>query len=494
MALRFGKKKPAEGGGDGNGSFEPQPEKARKWFEHAKSMADRYSYDSALFYYANGVRLSPTTMSAHEAMYEAGVQYCNRGGKPATGKELKQIEGAHPVEKFAAAEFAWLKDVNNASLALKFLESTVKAVEWAGEVGRWHAPRVLSILRRQKKPSKSTFLNVRDHLAELGAWDEAIAAGEDALQLDPQDAELQADLQALAAQRAMDQGGYEAAGGEEGGFRKFVKDADRQRELEEKDSIAGGKSLDERNLERAAREYEESPQVPDVLNRYAQLLKATGDPANEEKAHAIFMKGYEDTGQYRFRAAAGDVRIEQAQVRHNGLIEQLQRDGESSELKTRLAEARTALLDLRQAEFTARVREYPTDRKMKHQLGEVQFERGRYDEAMKCFQEAKDDPKLRVRAGYLLARCFAAESWHDIAIQEYKEALGRVEAGDKDTELAIRYDLMVSLIAQAAAEESLDLAREALEICSSIARKDISYRDIRKFRKDVDELTKRLSG
>lgn len=498
MAFRFGKSKPPdEGNGNGGNeadSFEPQPEKARKWFEHAKAKAESSSFDSALFYYANGIRLSPGTMSAHEAMYEAGLKYCNQGGKPATGRELKQLDGSHPVEKCAAAEFAWLKDVNNAGLALKFLEATVKAEQWAGEAGRWHAAHVLNVLRRSKKPSKSAFLAARDPLARLGAWDEAITAAETALSLDPNDAELQNEIKDLSAQRAMDQGRYAEAGGEEGGFRKFVKDIDKQRELEEQEAISGGKSIDERNLQRAGRQYEETPGVPDVINEYAQLLKAQGSPESQTQAHDVFMKGYKDTGQYRFRAAAGDIRIERAQAAAARLREQVDQGDGNAELKEAYQEARRSLLDLRHAEFQERVREYPTDRKIKQQLGEVLFERGDYDEAMKCFQEAKDDPKLRVRAGYLLGRCFAAESWHDIAIQEYKEALERVEAGDRDTELTIRYDLMVSLMEHARTEGSMDLAREALEICSSIARKDITYRDIRQRRKDVDTLMKELSG
>jgi tetratricopeptide (TPR) repeat protein len=228
VALRFGKKKPDDGDGEnGNGKeappFEPQPEKARQWFDQAKSMADRYNYEAALLYYANGVRLDPKLMSAHEAMYEAGVQYCNRGGKSASGKEIKELSGPHPVDRFAAAEFAWLKDINSGSLAVKFLESTVNAFDWAAEVGRLHAPRVLTVLRRQKKASKSAFLAAKDVLAELGAWDEALAAGEDALRLDPNDAQLENELKDISAQRAMDRGRYEEAVTEEGGFKKFVR-------------------------------------------------------------------------------------------------------------------------------------------------------------------------------------------------------------------------------------------------------------------------------
>jgi tetratricopeptide (TPR) repeat protein len=433
-------------------------------------------------------------MSAHEAMYEAGAQYCNRGGKAASGKDIRELSGPHLVDKFAAAEFAWLKDINSGSLAVKFLESTVNAFEWAAEVGRWHAPRVLTILRRQKKASKAAFLTAKDHMAELGAWDEALAAGEDALRIDPNDAQLENELKDISAQRAMDRGRYEEAVTEEGGFKKFVKDMSKQRELEEAEAIAGGLDVQQRNLERARKSYEESPEVPDVINQYAQLLKAQGTAEAVEQAHEIFMKGYEVSGQYRFRVNAGDIRIEQAQARANVFREKLEAGGADGDLQTQFEQARKEALDLEYVELGERVKEYPTDRRLRHRLGEAEFAMGRFDEAMQCFQEAKDDPKLRVRAGYMLGRCFAAENWHDIAIQEYKEALDRVEAGDRDTELMIRYDLMVSLMEHARTEQSMELARESLEICSSIARKDITYRDIRICRKQVDELIQQLSG
>ncbi|MHC4420156.1 MAG: tetratricopeptide repeat protein [Planctomycetota bacterium] len=501
MALRFGKKKPDETASAGTNDiaketapFEPQPEKARQWFDQARSMADRYNYEAALLYYAHGIRLDPELRSAHEAMYEAGVQYCNRGGRPASGKEVRDVAGPHPVDRFAAAEFAWLKEVHSASLALKFLESTIRAFEWAAEIGRWHAPHVLGILRRQKKASKGSFVTAKNLLAELGAWDEAVAAGEDAVRLDPNDAQLQNEIKDLIAQRAMDRGRYEEAAGEEGGYQKMVMDMTKQRELTEAEDISGGLDVQQRNIERARKAYEESPGVPDVVNQYGQLLKAQGTPESVEHACEVFLKGYEDTGQYRFRATAGDIRIEQAQAKAGALAEQLAREGDSPELQTQHEQARKEVLDLQYAELGERVKEYPTDRRLKHRLGEVEFALGRFDEAMQCFQEARDDPKIRVRAGYMLGRCFAAQSWHDMAIQEYKEALERVEAGDRESDLAIRYDLMVSLMEHAKTEESLDLAREAVEICSSIARKDITYRDIRACRKQVDVLIKELSG
>ncbi len=496
MAFRFGKPKPPE---DENGearkdalAFEPQPEKARRWFEHARVMADSFNFDSALWYYASGIALDPSMMSAHEAMYEAAVQYFNKGSRPASGKEIKKLEGPHPVEKFAAAQFAWMKDINNASLALKLLEAIVKAEQL--EFGHWFAPKALNVLLKQKKPSKSALLQAKTCLAEIGAWNEALRAGEAALNIDPLDNQLESDLKDLSAQRAMDEGRYEEAGGEEGGFRKFVLDADKQRELEEAGSIAAGQSMEQRNLQRAHREYEQSPGTPDVLNRYAQLLKVQGTPEGEQQSYEIYIKGFQDTNEYRFRALAGDIKIEQAQRRVDELQGDLDGHANDGELIAALELARKTALDLRYAEYNERTAKYPTDRRIKFHLGEVEFEMGRYMDAMKRFQDAKDEPRLRVLAEHMLGRCFSEEAWHIEAIGSYKQALEHVEATEKEMELAIRYDLMVSLMANAREERSLDLSKEARGICTSILQQDVTYRDIRSARKEVDQLIKELSG
>ena len=496
MAFRFGKSKPTD---DPNGeprkeaaAFQPQPDKARRWFDHARVMADSFNFDSALWYYANGIGLDPSMMSAHEAMYEAAVQYFNKGSRPASGKEIRKLEGPHPVQKFAAAEFAWMKDINNGSLSLKLLEAIVKAEQL--EFGHWFAPKALNILQKQKKPSKNAFLQAKTCLAEIGAWNEAIRAGEIALAIDPMDAELESDLKNLSAQRAMDEGRYEEAGGEEGGFRKFVLDADRQRELEDAGSVAGGQSIEQRSLQRALKEYEESPGIPDVINKYAQLLKAKGTPQAEQQSYDIYMKGFADTNEYRFRALAGDIKIEQAQRQVDELQEQLDGRTNDGQLSAELEQARKTALDLRFAEFNERTEKYPTDRRIKFQLGKVEFELGRPIDAMKRFQEAKDEPRLRVLAEHMLGRCFAAESWHIEAVDAYKHALDHVEATERDVELAIRYDLMTSLMANAREERSLDLAKEARNSCTSILQQDVTYRDIRSARKDVDALIKELTG
>jgi tetratricopeptide (TPR) repeat protein len=494
-----GKAEAAGGTGTGNGAgaessegFQPQPEKARRWFDYAKTAADSSNFEYALACYANGIKLDPDVMSAHEAMYDVALKYMNKQGKPATGKEVRSIEDSHPVSKMAAAEFEWMKDILNGSLALRALDAAIKASKL--EYGHWIAPKVLGVLRRGKKLSKGTLVKAKDLFKDVRAWDEAVTAMQLAVQIDPTDNALDHEMKDLQAQRAMDAGGYEQAAGKEGAFRAFVKDADKQRQLIESEAIVGSQSMEERNLLRAKAEYEKSPTVPDVINQYAQLVKKKGTPESDQLAYDIYIKGFEQTGEYRFRMAAGDIKLEPLRREVELLQAKADEAPADPSVKSQVEAARKQLFEAELPEVSERVTKYPTNRDLKVRLGEIEYGLGNYESAMVPLQAAKDEPKLRVRAGHLLGKCFAGQGWHLEAISEFKEALQAADATEKEREQAIRYDLMVSLIEHARAERDVAIAKEALEICSLIARKNITYRDIRAKRKEVDQVIKELTG
>jgi len=488
----FRKKPPKGDDGDAKDSaFTPQPEKARKWFEHARTAADASNHAYALSCFANGIKLDPGSMSAHEAMWDAAVRYLNLGEKPASGKVVRSFEDGTAIGKFAAAEFEWMNDLKNHKAAIRALDTAIKAEQL--EFGNWAAPKVFNMMgRSEKKLTKSLLLQAMELFRQVGAWDESMAAGEAARQLDPSDNDLDAELKNLSAQRAMDQGGYIEAAGEEGSFRKFIKDADKQNELLDEEALAGGGSLDERNLSRAKRAYDEAPALPDVINRFAQLLKKQGIDESTSQALDIYRKGYEDTGEYRFRMYAGDIEIEELQKKLTGLDEKLTETPDDAATTSQREDVRRRLLELRLTEYTARVAKYPTDRMRKYELGTVQFDLANYDDAMAQFQAAKDEPKLRVPAGHMLGRCFFADKWYNEAISEFEEALQVIEVTEKERELAIRYDLMLALLAGAQDDNAVDMAKQAKDICSEIARKDITYRDIRARRREVDQVIKSL--
>ena len=488
----FGKKKPKEEAAD-NGAethddaWRAQPEKAQRFFEHARTVAATSNFSYALNLYARGLRFDPANMDAHNAIYEAGIRYFQSSGKPASGKEIREIDGPNPVDKMAAAEFTWTKDINNLQAAMKLMAAVGKAGQ--DEYGQWLAPRLLAMMRKAKKQNKNLYVQGKQLFSAVNAWNEAFASAEQAVEMDPSDNDLLSELNELSAQRAITAGGFDRTEGQEGDFRRNIRNEDEQTALEEAESLSGGASA-ERTLERAKSAFDEHPDSPEAVNKYAQLLRREDSPEADEMAIGVYMKGYEKTGQYRFRMNAGDVRMNRMRKQIRSLREPIA-DGESTPEIDRLEKE---LRELRSVEFNERVEKYPTDRGIRFELGLIEFERDNFEDAMAAFQQCKDEAKYRTRATHMLGKCFAEEGWYQEAVSEFREALDKLESVEKESELPIRYDLMHSLIDFARETRNRDEAREAADICSGILRKDIGYRDIRKKRKEVDTLIKELEN
>ena len=446
-------------------------------------MAESSNYPSAFAFYASGFKLDPREVAVHEEAVALAARYHSQGGEAATGKAIKAIDDGGPMDAFVSSLYAWWHDIDDPRLAIGAIAAGIESGQ--REFSCAMAEKVLALARGGGRvPSVKELKRLMHLFKAAGAWNQAIIVGQNALQLKPEDSVLEKELNELAAERAMAEGGYNDIAGDEGGFRRMVRDLDHQRELEEEDSISGSGGSSDRVLERARTEWEEHPQSPDIANKYAQLLRRQATPESIKAAIGVYMQAFEATGEYRFRTAAGDLKIEQARDHLRGL--------ESAGDAAAVEAARGELLAFRKQEYEDRAVKYPTDRGIRYQLGDIALESGDINLAMECFQKAKDEPSLRVRAGHALGRCFASEDWHTEAVAEFQEALKVLAGSDATAELSIRYDLMRSLADKAQRDKNADLAREALDICSTIARKDITYRDIRDCRRELDELVKEL--
>lgn len=483
MAL-FGKKS------NSDEPFIPNPEKANAWFDRARQMANSHNYESAFPFFASGFKLDPRDIAVHKELLEIAQTYHNRGGEKATSKQIKQIDGSSEVEKFVTALFVWWHDILNAKHAMKAVSQAVKAGQ--NTFGAAMADTLLSLSSREGKALTYKELKALMELFQsAGAWDQAIKVGQAALEAKPDDAALQRSLNELAAERAISGGGYDQMGEEEGGFKKFVKDIDKQRELEEEESLAGSAGSMERVVARAKKDFEENQDSPDSIAAYVKVLKKQATPESIKLAFQVLMHGFKVTKQYRFRMEAADIKISMASNQIAQMAKQLDSNPDA-ELQEKYDASVAEFRAFRKQEFQERTAKYPTDRKIKFQLGELAIEDGDFNLAMECFQKAKDEPRLRVRAGQELGQCFASEGWYSEAIGEFKESIKALAGSDNDAELSLRYDLMQSLAKKAKKDENIDLAKEAMDICSGIARKDISYRDIRECRRNLDELVKEL--
>ena len=459
-------------------------------FDRARQMAESHNYESAFAFFASGFKLDPRDIEVHREVLQIASTYYDRGGEPATSKQIKQVDGSSDIEKFVTAIFVWWHDITNPKYGMKAISTAVNADQ--NEYGCEMADVVLSMMQRGGKTlSHKELKNLMVLFKSTDAWDQAIKVGQAALRMKPEDSVLERELNELSAERAMSEGGYEEMGDEEGGFRKFVKDMDKQKELEEEESLAGAGGSSERVLARAKKEFEDNPSSPDAVTGYVKVLRKQATLESTKLAFQVLMQGFKTTQQYRFRMEAADIKIAMGQKQIEQ-FEQLLSKEPTDELRQRIETARNELQEFQKNEYEERAAKYPTDRKIRFQLGELAMLDGDINLAMECFQKAKDEPRLRVRAGQELGRCFSAEGWYSEAIGEFKESIKVLAGADNATELSLRYDLMESLSAKAKKDGNIDLAKEAMDICSGIARKDISYRDIRQCRRNLDELVKEL--
>ena len=473
--------------------FVPSPDKARPFLERAAKARDQSSFEAALFYFANAMKYDPANIMLYEQMYECARQFHGVGGMPATNSDMKPLDGPGSVDKLAVATLHWMRDGNSLERALDMLQAAVTAQQLP--FGTWVAPKVFNLLCvvHKDKPNKKALLRAKDLFMEVGAWEEAKLCVETALRLDPSDMQLDREFKQILAHRAIEASGYHKEGGATGNFQGNVKDLAGQRALAEHEAITGSAGTEDRNLQRTKADYDANPMVADTVAKYCLALRRMGTPEHETTAYHVYLKAFEDLKEYRFRMAAGDIKLMRASrelIKAEDAAKAAPADEGAAAAVVRI---RKAVLDMQVSEYRDRTQNYPTDRVIKSDLGRVLFELGQYEDAMGCLQLAKEEPKLKVAAAHMLGKCFAVSGWHSEAIGEFKEALAALDITQADREQDLKYDLMLSLIEIAKSEKSGQHARDAAEICSAILRKDIAYKDIRQRRKDLDTLVKELA-
>jgi len=346
---------------------------------------------------------------------------------------------------------------------------------------------------RSKKPTKAQLVPFIDQFEGAGAYEKAVEIGEAALRLDPSDANLQARIRNLSAQATMNKGSYEESANQEGGFRASIRDVNKQKQLSEDEAIAASEDAQRSRLDRAREQYEADPADQANIVRFGDLLRREGTEEAEKKAIAVYLKGFKDTGQYRFRVAAGDIKLGMERRKLRRRRQELEAaGGGDAESMAKLEQAERELGELEVREYRERVEQYPTDLGLKYALGEKLYHTKRYEEAIPALQEALDDARYRARTQHLIGLCFLRNQWFEEAVESLRIAAELYEIKDDDKHLEMRYDLMDALEHFAREHDDLDAADEAARLASGIALKQINFRDIRTRRETLRDLVKSL--
>ena len=449
-----------------------KPHKGRAFFERAEEVAATGNWDFAIEMYIEGIRREPGNVKrGHQPLREVSLKRKAQGGKgPGMLQQMKRRSGKDPVESLANAEYLLAKEPGSA----QFMEQVLKAARAAEqhETIIWIANILLEAQRQAKKPSKRVLLVLTEAMADVEEYASAIAACEMARQLTPDDDKLHSLLQEMSAKYTIKKGKYD----EEGDFTRSVKDLAGQKELAQSDALAQDTEYLLRQVERARKDYLETPEVQGKINALADALLKFEDASYENEAVDVLAKAHKDLGAYQYKMRIGDIKIRQMTRRYHKLAG----DGDAAAAREHARKQLAFELD----EYAGRVANYPTDLALKYELGRRQFLAGQLDEAIGSLQQAQRDPRRHVRAMNYLGQAFTkkGKDWYREAVDTYRRVLEAEISEERSKDL--RYNLGCVL-------EKMNELEDAQDEFSRVAQIDYNYKDVRG---RLEGIRKKLGG
>jgi tetratricopeptide (TPR) repeat protein len=135
-----------------------------------------------------------------------------------------------------------------------------------------------------------------------------------------------------------------------------------------------------------------------------------------------------------------------------------------------VAKLQAEKLNFQTAECQKRVEKYPTDLAIRYEMGVLNFQAGKINEAMQEFQKARGNPHKRLAAMGYLAQCYGRKKMFDMAARTLQEAIKEKPTFD-DEKKELVYNLGSML-------ENMGKKEEAIEQFKIIYEMDMGYKDV----------------
>jgi len=477
---------PPKPSGDG---MEFSPEKAKRFFDRARAVHDTGQYEYAISLWLQGLRFEPNNLDAVRGFFASCDQF-RAGGATSTSKETAAaVAGSTPVHKFLGALLEWGVSIREPRPAVRVVNA-IAALNLR-DVGQLLGGSALGVCIKHERPRKDWFVTLMESFVKLEMFDLAVQAGEVGVRLDPSDNKLSADVRNLSAQATMHRGGYENTG-QEGGYRQNIKDAEKQRLLNEERSLVKTDESQQRAILAAKAEYDANRADRPTVVKYIKALIQRGTPSDIATAIEVAETAYTQLQEFSFRKTAGDIRLDVGRKEVRKLKAAADANPSDTAARDVYLAAAEAQNRLQTSELELQVNAYPTNLTLKLELGKCYLRDRQPEKAIEQLQKAKDDPKQRSTALACLGLAFQDLDWTEEATETFKQALEQHADQNDEVGLELRYGLMASLLKQAEATRDLSRALEAEKIASAIAIQQIGYRDIRAKRDQLKALIAQL--
>jgi tetratricopeptide (TPR) repeat protein len=447
---------------------------ARTLFTKATEAAQRDNLDYAITLFCQVLEKEPAFFEGRKALRAAQFQKAGTGGggffkkmmsgagsSPQVAK-AKMALGKNPGEAMAIAEQILNGDPNNAS-AHRIIVDAAKALELPHTA-------VLSYETLVKAAPKDRALAIdfAHALAEAGD----VSADENnrgekllmaLLRENPQDSELSQALKNLSARKTMVQGGYDAAAGGKASFRDMLRNKEQAVSLEQESRIV----KTEDGAARLIREYETRLQTePNNL----KLVRSLAELYTQKKQ---FDQALELYGRIKNSEMGNEPTLDQAITettvrRFDQQIAELNPFGANH--AEAIAKIQADKLNFQMAETQKRVEKYPTDLAIRFEMGVLNFQAGKINEALADFQKAQNNPNKKIAAMSYLAQCFAQKKMFDSAVRTLQNVIKEKLVFDEE-----KKDLIYNL---GCVLETMGKKAEAHEQFLLIYETDAAYKDV----------------
>lgn len=449
--------------------------KAAQWFDRARELGDKRQFDYAIEYYVNGLEFWPDAVEeACKPLHGCAVARKQTGGKKPGLKDTmkRSLNDKDPRKAYLNSLWLFGHDPDNTT----YIEAVARnagrlRVE---DAGRWAAGVLYRALESNAKSSPKQFQALAKTLEELG--DRAAERGEAAFAEDAyrqgvetlnvwqrrtsKDDTVAKLIKDLSTKLTIHKGRYQ----ESESFRESIVDREEQAELHDQQRTVQATERVDELINKAVQELEADPDNADKLRKAVDLLCRREQDDDELRAIGLLVNQYKQSGEYRWKHLADDIRMRQL-GRHERL---LAKAGD----RERFKEQRIARLRFELGVFRERVDRYPTDHRIRYEYGVRNFEAGRFDEAIPLFQTARNDPRNRALCGLYLGRCFFRKSYYDQAVSTLEDAVKDYELSDDDTAKNMLYWL-------GRAQEAGRQTSAARATYGRILQIDYNFRDVR---------------
>ena len=378
------------------------------------------------------------------------------GSSPQVAK-AKMALGKNPAEAMAIAEQILNGDPNNSS-AHRLIVDGANALE----LPRTAVMSYETLVKNSPK-DKNLVIEYAHAASEIGESAQAERVLSDLLRESPADGDLRSALKDLSARKTMNEGGYGALEGGGGSYRDILKDKKEATSLEQEKRVV----KTEDTTERLIGEYEAR------LNTEPNNLKVIRSLADLYTQKKQFARALELYDRIKASGLSNDPSLDTAIA--TTIVRRF--DHQISEINPfaadhaeQVAKIQAEKQAFQLAEAQKRVEKYPTDLAIRYEMGVLNFQAGKINEALADFQKAQNNPHKKISAMSYLAQCFAQKKMYDSAVRTLQSVIKEKPNFDEE-----KKDLIYNL---GCVLETMGKKAEAHEQFLLIYETDASYKDV----------------